>query len=148
MDHWGLEWEYGRSVCENNARLECVSNVRFVDGSASKLPFGDASVDVVMSCLSFHEVRDTLEKEKSVAEALRVLKQGGRFVFLDLFDDPKFYPDPGKLGDTIARAGASVTENKPLRDLLPLPFPLNIGRSLKFARIVAGIKAGSTAQRP
>jgi SAM-dependent methyltransferase len=38
LDFWGKEWEYAASICENNARIENVSNIRFIQGSASQLP--------------------------------------------------------------------------------------------------------------
>jgi SAM-dependent methyltransferase len=91
LDHWGDDWEYSRAQAERNARVEGVEGVRFVHGSASRLPFGDAEFGTVVSCLTFHEVRDAADKTGSVAEALRVLEPGGRFSFVDLFDDPAFY---------------------------------------------------------
>ena len=60
-----------------NARLEKVSNTKFIRGSASALPFETAGVDCVVSCLTFHEVRDVREKEDCLREAFRVLKPGG-----------------------------------------------------------------------
>ncbi len=140
LDYWGKEWEYSLSVCENNARLENVSNIKFVQGSASKLPFDNASVDSVVSCLTFHEVQDVKEKETCLKEAIRVLKLEGRFVFLDLFDEPKYYPIRAKRKEVIARCGGIIDEDKAVNELLSLPFPLNHRRSLKYARIISGRK--------
>lgn len=136
LDYWGKEWEYGAAICERNARLENVSNINFVQGSASKLPFEDASFDSIVSCLTFHEVRDVKEKEDCLKEAIRVLKLNGHFVFLDLFDDPKFYPVQSKYKQVIAHYGGLITEDKAIHEVLDLPFPLNDKKSLKYARII------------
>ncbi len=140
LDYWGNDWEYAASTCERNARLENAANVRFVKGSASQLPFESESFDCVVSCLTFHEVRDVKEKEDCLAEALRVLKPEGRFVFLDLFDDPKHYPVRSRCGEVIAHNGGKVDEDKLVSEILGLPFPLNGKRSLKYARILTGRK--------
>ena len=52
----------------------------FQKASASKLPFADESFDVVVSNLTFHEVKDVKDKREVVREALRVVKKGGIFV--------------------------------------------------------------------
>jgi ubiquinone/menaquinone biosynthesis C-methylase UbiE len=51
---------------------------------ATDLPFDDASFDVVTSFLMLHHVGDW---ESAVAEAVRVLRPGGRFVGYDLVDN-------------------------------------------------------------
>src|SRR5215831_19666006 len=91
LDFWGEDWEYSRAQAERNAALEGVQGIWFVHGSASRLPFADAAFARVVSALTFHEVRDVADKTRSVAEALRVLEPGGRFAFIDLFDDPRIY---------------------------------------------------------
>lgn len=59
--------------------------MKFIQGSASKLPFADGEFDIVISCLTFREVRDERDKARLLNEALRVLKNGGEFVFMDFF---------------------------------------------------------------
>ncbi len=54
--------------------------VNHVTGQAEKLPFEDAYFDTVVETLVFCSVHDL---EASVAEVLRVLKPGGRFIFMD-----------------------------------------------------------------
>jgi len=73
LDFWGEDWEYSRAQAERNAALEGVQGLRFVHGSASRLPFAEAAFGRVVSCLTFHEVRDVADKTVSVAEALHVL---------------------------------------------------------------------------
>jgi ubiquinone/menaquinone biosynthesis C-methylase UbiE len=59
-----------------------------VDPARRGLDIGCGTFDVVISCLTFHEVRDVTDKSLVIAEALRVLRPGGRYVLLDLFADP------------------------------------------------------------
>ena len=92
LDFWPGEWgQYAKTQAERNARLEGVSGIEFVDGTASKLPFDDASFSRVVSSLTFHEVKDVDDKTIALREAIRVLRPGGRFAFVDLFDDPAFF---------------------------------------------------------
>ncbi|HUX37274.1 MAG TPA: class I SAM-dependent methyltransferase, partial [Rectinemataceae bacterium] len=62
IDCWGDEWQYSKERCERNAKLEGIENIGFVQGSASSLPFPDASFSNVISCLTFHEVKDASDK--------------------------------------------------------------------------------------
>jgi ubiquinone/menaquinone biosynthesis C-methylase UbiE len=93
-------WEYSKSLCERNAKIEGVAQrVRFQKASASDLPFEDECFDVAVSNLVFHEVRDTKDKREVIREALRVVKKGGRFAFQDLFLLKRVY---GKTDDLLA----------------------------------------------
>jgi ubiquinone/menaquinone biosynthesis C-methylase UbiE len=89
-------------------------------------------------------VHDVTEKEDCLKEAIRVLRPDGHFVFLDLFDDPKYYPMRSKYKEVIAQHGARIDEDKTLHEIIELPFPLNGKRSLKYARIVSGLKGSTT----
>src|SRR5262249_11314289 len=91
LDSWDGDWEHSQSQCGRNAELEGVEGMRFVHGSASRLPFCDGDFGRVVSCLTFHEVLDVTDKTASIVEALRVLAPGGAFAFVDVFDDPNFY---------------------------------------------------------
>jgi ubiquinone/menaquinone biosynthesis C-methylase UbiE len=61
--------------------------VRSVPGAGERLPFPDASFDTVVCCLTLCSVQDV---GKVLAEVRRVLKPGGRFLFLEhvLSNDP------------------------------------------------------------
>lgn len=139
VDSWGQDWEYSSEQCARNARLEGVADrVSFRMESGSALSFPDASFDAVVSCMTFHEIKENADKADGVAEALRVLRPGGTFVFLDLFGDRTFYPDPAAVR---ALTGA---EPRPLNDLMRLPFPLQHAKVLGHAVVVTGTKpAGS-----
>jgi SAM-dependent methyltransferase len=86
VDTWGGQWEYAKSACEKNARIEGVGErVRFEKASAAKLPFPDGSFNAAVSNLTFHEVADVKDKRELLRESLRVVRQGGSFAFQDLF---------------------------------------------------------------
>lgn len=138
IDYWGSDWEYSRAQAERNATLENVSGVRFQQGSASSLPFETAHFGRVVSSLTFHEVQDVKDKTASLAEALRVLAPGGRFAFIDLFDDPKFYRNRQTVLDAVTAGGGIIDTARSLSQLIPLRFPLNLARVLKHAVIISG----------
>ncbi|MEZ0390759.1 MAG: class I SAM-dependent methyltransferase [Pseudobdellovibrionaceae bacterium] len=56
--------------------------IDFVQGDSAALPFRDEQFDAVFSCFLFHEI-PLEERRKTVAEGLRVLKDGGFYGFVD-----------------------------------------------------------------
>ncbi|MBN1535785.1 MAG: methyltransferase domain-containing protein [Anaerolineales bacterium] len=129
MDYWGKNWDYSMQFCTANAEIAGVEKqISFKQGSASRLPFEDASFDLVVSNLVFHEVQDVKDKRVSIQEALRVLKPGGVFVFQDLFLLTPYYGTPEALLNTIRQWGVSEVEfirtcNEPfIPKLVKLPF--------------------------
>jgi SAM-dependent methyltransferase len=133
VDSWGEAWEYSREQCDRNARLEGVAGrVAFDKQNAAALALPAGSVDAVVSCMTFHEITSLRDKSDGVAEALRVLRPGGAFVFLDLFGDPAFYPSADRLRSL---AGA---DPRPLASLMRLPFPLRHPKVLGHAMLLAG----------
>src|ERR1700754_794034 len=57
------------------------SNITTQQGAAESLPFDDASFDWVISRLSAHHWHDV---PQALAEVRRVLKPGGRVIFIDI----------------------------------------------------------------
>lgn len=55
---------------------------------ATQLPFPDESFDAVLSFIMLHHV---IEWEKALAEAVRVLRPGGRLLGFDLLDSPSMH---------------------------------------------------------
>jgi SAM-dependent methyltransferase len=145
IDYWGDDWEYSRELCVANFRAEGLDGrATFVRGTASNLPPELGDFDTVLSCLTFHEVRDVDDKTVSLREALARLRPGGRFAFIDLFANRKYYPSPVAIDAAIAESGGVITERRPLSDLLPLPFPLQHKRVLRHAALIAGEKRDAT----
>jgi SAM-dependent methyltransferase len=143
LDYWGDDWEYSKSQCERNAELEGVRGLQFVHGSASRLPFSTGEFGRVVSCLTFHEVRDVEDKTASLAEALRVLEPGGRFAFVDLFDDQAFYAGRDRPLEVIVDAGGEIGSAQKLSEIFEFRFPLNLAKVLKYAVIVTGTKSAN-----
>ncbi len=110
-DFWGSGWDYCQKQCKENASLEGVADrTDFHQASASLLPFPDETFDLVVSNLTFHEVKDTRNKRDLIKEALRVVKKGGTFVFQDLFLIKQYYGTPYGLVAAAKAAGAKTTE--------------------------------------
>jgi ubiquinone/menaquinone biosynthesis C-methylase UbiE len=66
--------------------------VELVEGAAERLPFADESFDIVTCVYLFHELPGPVRRQ-AAAEMARVLKPGGRAVFVDSFqigDEPEF----------------------------------------------------------
>jgi SAM-dependent methyltransferase len=131
IDFWGTAWEYSKGVCERNAAIEGVAErLSFERASAASLPFEDGEFDVVVSNMVFHEVRDVPDKRDLIVEALRVVKEGGWFVFQDLFLWKQVYGDTDDLLETVRGWGVETVEvtNTSALDFIPgalkLPFML------------------------
>ncbi|UOQ45909.1 class I SAM-dependent methyltransferase [Halobacillus salinarum] len=139
IDYWGGNWEYSKAQCQQNAEIEGVAErIIFLKASAAELPFKSRDFDGIVSCLTFHEVRDRQDKMEVIKEALRVLKPGGVFVFLDLFNDKKIFGDE----KVIAQAFEEVLEWKqsPLAEEMKLPKLLLSRKVLGNAMILSGKK--------
>ena len=81
---------------ENQAKAG-VTNVEFLKGEIEEVPLADESVDVIISnCV----INLSLDKDKVLAEAFRVLKPGGRFAVSDMV----FQGDLSAVPDEIMRS--------------------------------------------
>lgn len=131
VDSWGPTWQYSQRLCETNADAEGVGErVTFQRQNAAALAYPDGTFDVVVSCMTFHEIIDNEVKTDGVREALRVLRPGGRFVFVDPFADPAYYPSADRVPGT----------KTPLSELIRLPFPLRHPKVLGRTMLAEGIK--------
>jgi SAM-dependent methyltransferase len=87
VDLWQQEDQGGNhpDATWENARLEGVADrVENRDGDARKLPFADASFDVVVSSYALHNIYDAAGRQQAVREIVRVLKPGGRVGLIDI----------------------------------------------------------------
>lgn len=141
VDYWGKNWDYGKSTCEKNAVIEGVSErVSFRQASASKLPFEDGSFVVVVSNLTFHEVRDAKDKREVIREALRVVNKSGIFIFQDLFLIKQAYGDMDDLVNTIKGWGIEKVEFIKTCDEPFIPGALKLPFMVGTMGIIAGKK--------
>ncbi|MDR3484852.1 MAG: class I SAM-dependent methyltransferase [Bradyrhizobium sp.] len=75
----------GERVTQRNTELEGVrERVELDTGDMRKLPFPDASFDVVTSSLAIHNIRDEKGREQALSEIWRVLKPGGTALIADI----------------------------------------------------------------
>ena len=104
-DIWGGSYksEFSKELCENNAKLEGVENVRFENGNAVNLPYEDESFDAVTSNYVYHNIRGK-NKQKLLLETFRVLKKGGVFVIHDLMSKSR-YGDMNKFMEKLKKDG-------------------------------------------
>jgi SAM-dependent methyltransferase len=141
IDYWGKEWEYSKGVCENNARAAKVeSRVHFQKGDAAALEFATDTFDGAISNLTFHEVRSVMDKRAVVQEALRVVKPGGAFAFVDYFYDAKYYGKASEFEGYLRGLKLSQFEYKPLQDVMAIPMLLSHPKILGRVGIICGRK--------
>jgi len=141
IDYWGKDWEYSKSVCEKNAQVAKVENrVRFQKGNAATLDFANDTFDGAISNLTFHEVKSAADKKSVVQEALRVIKSGGTFAFVDYFYDEKYYGKKLEFEKFLRSMNLAHLEYKPLRDLIAIPILLEHPKILGKVGIIYGKK--------
>jgi len=87
IDKWQAEDLSGNNAAGalDNAMIEGVADkVEVHTGDARKLPFDDASFNVVLSSMALHNIYNAGERQTAVREIARVLKSGGRVLILDV----------------------------------------------------------------
>ena len=142
IDFWGGHWDYNKSTCETHlAHHGFRADFRQMD--AAHLEFPDASFDIVVSVMCFHEVHAPAGADKpgplvAIGEALRVLRPGGTFVFADRFANAVEYGGAPAL--EAALQATSGLRRERLSELVEVPWPLKTKRALGDVEIVSGRK--------
>ena len=141
IDYWGKNWEYSKSVCEKNAQIGKVENrVHFQKGDAAALDFANDTFDGAISNLTFHEVQSVADKREVIREALRVVKPGGRFAFVDYFYDAKYYGKASEFEEYLKGLKLSQFDYKPLQNMTAIPTLLRHPKILGKVGIIFGRK--------
>lgn len=142
VDYWGKSWDYSVSVCERNARLLGMDDRSgFRQASATALSFDDASFDLVVSNLCFHEVREAADKRAPLREVLRVLKPDGAFVLQDLFLLQSYFGTPEELQEVLRGWGAQEVEFIRTNQADFIPTWVKLPFMLGTLAIVKGVKS-------
>src|SRR6202046_4716268 len=98
-----------REATLQNATLEGVAErVEVRDGDMRKLPFADASVDVVVANLAIHNISSRDGRREAISEIVRVLKFGGQVALMDFKHVGQYCEDLKKSGIADARASGPV----------------------------------------
>lgn len=107
VDLWRAGDQSGNSAeaTRRNAVAEGVAErVEVHTGDMLALPFADGSFDVVLSSLAIHNISGRDGREQAVSEAVRVLRPGGRLMFVDLRATRLYETRLAELGmDDVAR---------------------------------------------
>ncbi len=141
IDSWGKDWEYSKRVCEDNALLvQVASRVHFQKGDAAALEFAADTFDGAISNLTFHEVRSAPDKRAVVQEALRVVKPGGVFAFVDYFYEEKYYGEAADFEKYLRALGFSQVKCEPLQNAMAIPVLLRHPKIFGKVGIVSGRK--------
>ncbi|MDO1530038.1 class I SAM-dependent methyltransferase [Fulvimonas sp. R45] len=86
LDLWSTRDQSGNAAdaTARNAELAGLrERVRIDTGDMRRMPYPDASFDVVISSLAIHNLPTQTDREQAVREIARVLKPGGRVALLD-----------------------------------------------------------------
>ena len=93
------------ALARENQRQAGVTNVEFLKGEIEDVPLPDESVDVVISnCV----INLSLDKDKVLAEAFRVLRPGGRFAVSDMVYQGDVSSVPGEIMRSVELWGGCI----------------------------------------
>lgn len=104
------------------------------------LDFSDDTFNGAISNLTFHEVKSVPDKKLVVQEALRVVKSGGSFSFVDYFFDEKYYGEEAGLEQFLKGLNLKHYERRRLQDVIALPAMLKHPKILGKVGIIFGEK--------
>ena len=119
VDLWQSEDQSGNrpEVTLENARAEGVAErVEVRTGDMRELPLPDHSVDVVISSMAIHNVREKEGRVQAIREINRVLKPGGQISLLDFLATDEYLATFQSLGwKDVQRSGLSFRMIPPVR---------------------------------
>ena len=119
VDLWQSEDQSGNrpEVTLENARAEgIVDRVEIKTGDMRELPLPDHSVDVVISSMAIHNVREKEGRAQAIREINRVLRPGGQISLLDFLATDEYLATLQSLGwKDVQRSGLSFGMIPPVR---------------------------------
>jgi hypothetical protein len=92
-------------------------------------------------------VKDVGDKTDSLGEAVSVLEPGGRFAFVDLFDNPSTFDGRERVIEAVTKAGGEVGSAGGPSEIVPLRWLMDTGKGLKYAVVIAGAKRSADWDR-
>ncbi len=138
VDKWGGTYrEFTKNLCESNAEIEGVNNVKFDAGNATKLDFEDESFDAVVSNYVYHNIPGN--RQKYLLETFRVLKKGGQFAIHDIFVYAK-YGNIGKFRQKLIDMGFEKVEFVDTTNGYPINKKEARDTMLTGSKLLVGIK--------
>jgi len=103
------------ALARENQRKAGVTNVEFLKGEIEDVPLPDESVDVIISnCV----INLSLDKDRVLAEAFRVLKPGGRFAVSDMVYQGDIASVPAEIRRSVELWGGCIAGALEERDYL------------------------------
>lgn len=110
VDIWQAEDLSGNrpeATLENAEREGVRERVEVRTADMRKLPFDDASFDVVVSCAAIHNLYDAGDRRRAIEEIARVLRPGGRAVIDDIRHGGEYAAVFAERGCAVERKGAN-----------------------------------------
>ena len=127
IDIWNAEDLSGNSA-ENayaNATAEGVRDrLTIVNADARRMPFTDASFDVVLSNLCLHNIPDQAGRRQACREIARVLRPGGRAVLSDFRSNEEYRCAFAEMGWPVEQFGPHLLTTFPPLTTLVMHCPV------------------------
>lgn len=111
IDLWQAEDLSGNrpeATMENAEREGVADRVDVQTADMRKIPFPDATFDVVVSCSAIHNIYDAAGRRQAIAEIARVLKPGGEAVIDDIRHGREYAASFAANGCTARSIGSGV----------------------------------------
>jgi len=111
IDIWQAEDLSGNrpeATLENAEREGVRDRVEVKTADMRKLPFDDATFDVVVSCAAIHNLYDAADRAQAIREVGRVLKPGGHAIIDDIRHYAEYARTLGEQGFTVQRSGSRI----------------------------------------
>jgi ubiquinone/menaquinone biosynthesis C-methylase UbiE len=100
----------------NAAALGVADRVRVVTGDMSAPQLPDACADLVLACLSIHNLHNRAKRRSAIEHAARMLRPGGRLAIIDFAKTAEYVADARAAGlAEVSRSGPTALMWPPVR---------------------------------